>query len=344
MLDGHLEVSGMVYSSDYQIMVSIFCLSYNHEKYIRKALEGFVMQQTKYSFEVVIHDDASTDGSVKIIEEYEKNYPHIIKPIYETKNLYSQGINFFKLCLEKYCRGKYIAFCEGDDYWTDPNKLETQISFMEQHPEFTLTYHSVNYVVDDTIIGNDVTFNQEREVSTDEIIRGGGYFCASPSLVFTRALGIDYPRFRLMAEVADYPLQILAAVRGKVYYFPQIMGCYRKNHPGAWSTLFHQAPSDRVIAYINNEIEWLKELDRETEGKYSDSITYKIVLFKFTLYDLKHLERTEVENSIALIKNVKFKEELVNRFRRVVLRNRFPFLATIYRIVRYKLLGRLRQN
>ena len=323
----------MLKCSENPILVRILCLTYNHEKYIRQALNGFISQQTSYSFEVVIHDDASTDGTVTIIKEYEKKYPHIIKAIYEKKNLYSQGIDFMRLCLEKFCQGKYIAFCEGDDYWIDTHKLDNQISFMEKHPECTLTYHPVNYISNDDIIGNDMNWNEQREVSADEIIHGGGTFCASPSLVFKRIVGVEYPRFRIMADIGDFPLQILSALRGKVYYLPEIMGCYRKNHTGSWTTKLSQ-DKEKAIKHWNTEIAWLEELDKETNGEYHDSIAYRIARCNIELYGLKFLRRTDVERVISLIKSKRDQIELKLRLWLIDLMYRLPFLATIYKEIK----------
>ena len=120
-----------------RVMISIICNTYNHENYIRQTLDGFIAQKTQYSFEVLIHDDASTDGTANIIREYEQKYPKIIKPIYQTENQYSQGINVSGKYQYSRAQGKYLAFCEGDDYWCNPNKLQKQVSFLEQNPGYS---------------------------------------------------------------------------------------------------------------------------------------------------------------------------------------------------------------
>lgn len=311
-------------------LVSILCLTYNHEKYIKQALEGFVKQQTTYRFEVVIHDDASTDGTAKIIKYYEKKYPHLIKAIYQRNNLYRQGINCMKLCLEKYCHGKYIAFCEGDDYWIDINKLETQIDFMERHPECTMTYHPVNYISDGKVVGNDVNWDDLREVSVDEIIHGGGLFCASPSLVFKRSVGVEYPKFRIMADIGDYPLQILAALRGRVFYLPQLMGCYRRNHTGSWSMTIDKV-LEKAIMHWKTEIVWLNELNIETDGRYYNSIIYRIAYCQAELYGLNYIQRNDFEKIINLINDEKDKKDLTSMLRRKALKRSFPYLFKFYK-------------
>lgn len=130
-----------------EIKLSIMCTAYNHEKYIRKTLEGFVSQETNFAFEAIVHDDASTDGTAAIIREYAEKYPDIIKPIYQTVNQYSQNVNIDRDIIKPRTRGEYIAYCEGDDYWTDSYKLQKQVDFLESNPEYSGTTHN-SYFVD----------------------------------------------------------------------------------------------------------------------------------------------------------------------------------------------------
>lgn len=133
-----------------QIVVSVCCLAYNHEPYIQQCLDGFVMQQTNFKYEVLINDDASTDATADIIREYELKYPNIIKPIYQKNNLYSQGVAISATYLYPRAQGKYIAKCEGDDYWTDPHKLQKQVDFLEANPEYSLCCHRYDIYTEDT--------------------------------------------------------------------------------------------------------------------------------------------------------------------------------------------------
>lgn len=129
------------------LMVTIRCITYNHEPYIRQCLEGFVMQKTNFRFEAVVHDDASTDGTAAIIREYAEKYPDIIKPIYETENQYSKHDGSLARIMNSHMHGKYIAICEGDDYWTDPLKLQKQVDFLEANPEYGLVYTNVDFYI-----------------------------------------------------------------------------------------------------------------------------------------------------------------------------------------------------
>lgn len=124
-----------------EIIVSISCLTYNHGPYIRQCLDGFMMQQCDFKFEVLINDDASTDGTQNIIKEYQERYPDIIKPIFQKENQYSKGVRGMN---QKYnfnrAKGKYIAMCEGDDYWIDPLKLQKQVDFLEENSNIKFCY------------------------------------------------------------------------------------------------------------------------------------------------------------------------------------------------------------
>ena len=129
------------------IKVSILCLVYNHEPYLRKCLDGFVNQKCNFEYEVLIHDDASTDKSAEIIREYEQKYPNIIKPIYQTENQYSKGVKISATFQYPRAQGEYLAWCEGDDFWDDVNKLQMQVDFLDQHPEYVGCVHRY-YTVD----------------------------------------------------------------------------------------------------------------------------------------------------------------------------------------------------
>lgn len=133
--------------SNNEPVVSICCITFKHEKYIRECLDGFIMQKTTFPFEVIVHDDASPDKTADIIREYEAKYPDIIKPIYQTENQHSKKIKSLWKHVFPRVRGKYIAICEGDDFWTSPDKLQKQYDFMEANPDYSLCMHG-RYILD----------------------------------------------------------------------------------------------------------------------------------------------------------------------------------------------------
>lgn len=125
-------------------LVVVWCITYNQIDFIRDALNGFLIQKTNFPIEVVVHDDASTDGTTKVVQEYAKKYPELFTPMIETENQWKKGgLKRIIAIMNKYHRrGRYIAFCEGDDYWTDENKLQCQVDFLESHQEYSMCFHS----------------------------------------------------------------------------------------------------------------------------------------------------------------------------------------------------------
>ena len=129
-----------------EIEVSVFCTCYNQENYIRDCLDGCIMQETNFKFEVIVHDDASTDKSPAIIKEYQKKYPNIIKPIIQNENQYSQNVPYMQKFMLPRAKGKYIAFCEGDDFWSDIHKLQIQYNILENNENCNICLHKVKAI------------------------------------------------------------------------------------------------------------------------------------------------------------------------------------------------------
>lgn len=152
------------------ILVSVICLTYNHSYFIKQCLDGFVMQETNFNYEVIIHDDASTDDTQDIIKEYAQKYTDIFVPILQKENQYSKHVQIGSTFIYPICRGKYVAYCEGDDYWTDPLKLQRQVDFLESHPEYVAI--AENGLEVNSVIHKEFPFNTDpsHDVSLEEII------------------------------------------------------------------------------------------------------------------------------------------------------------------------------
>lgn len=229
-----------------EIAVSVLCMVYNHEKYLRKCLDGFVMQKTNFKFEVIVHDDASTDHSTDIIKEYEKKYPNLIKSIYQTENQYSKGVKIMKTFMFPMAKGKYIASCEGDDYWCDENKLQKQYEIMEENPKCHLCVHKVCAVKESGESLNQYYPGFEVNaglLSTERFMEILGVrYPFQTSSYFRRTDDMrEYinnpPKFVQVADVGDVPQMMYLGLLGDVYYLDEVMSCYRKNSMGSWSSI-----------------------------------------------------------------------------------------------------------
>lgn len=274
--------------SEENILVSIICNTYNQEDYIADALESFIMQKTNFKFEILVHDDASTDRTADIVREYEKKYPELIKPIYQTENQYSQRNGMIAKLQYGRAEGKYLAFCEGDDYWTDEHKLQKQADFMEAHPEYSLCVHSAS-VID----GSSGEFMYEikvsdtdRDMTVDEIIMRWGFELPTNSMMYRRKLRDDYPAFLLKAPVGDYPLTMYLSFCGKVRYMSDNMSSYRYMAKGSWSTRLMAESEEswrRRIDLLTGFVDMLNKVDEYTEFKYHNTIKLRIVEYNIDM-------------------------------------------------------------
>lgn len=224
-------------------LVSIRCITYNHEPFIRQCLEGFVMQQTNFPFEAIVHDDASTDGTAAIIREYAEKYPDIIKPIYETENQYSKHDGSLRKIMDAHMRGKYIAICEGDDYWIDPLKLQKQVDFMESHIDYGLVHtnfafyienEQLEYVDEQQCLFNCKLNESSRTQIMKDILNGNKYRITTATIMYRNSLYNDVilknpllfsPHFLM----GDTQLWIGLIAVSNVYYFKEVMAVYRKH-------------------------------------------------------------------------------------------------------------------
>jgi glycosyltransferase involved in cell wall biosynthesis len=209
-------------------LVSVCCLTYNHSKYIRDAINGFLIQKTDFPIEILIHDDASTDGTADIIREYEAKYPDLIFPIYQTENQHFKGNKPGKINRDR-AKGKYIAICEGDDFWTDPLKLQKQVDFLESNIDYGLVY--TRYKI-----------REEQKLKPDIIFKSTGHsgdvlldlirknFIATLTVCFRKDLLEKIDTDEIYFEkfiMTDYPIWIQMAKISKIYFLDEITSTYR---------------------------------------------------------------------------------------------------------------------
>ena len=220
-----------------EVLVSISCITYNHSAYIRQCLDGMLMQQTTFDFEILIHDDCSTDGTDDIIREYASKYPQIIKPLFEEENQYQQGkpIGTVVWNLPR-AKGKYIAICEGDDYWTDPLKLQKQVDFMEANPEFSLCFHKVKTLIQETGELKNEFIVRDMPGKSNIVDLAKGNYIHTPSVLYRKEC-LDVKSYYNMVPCipSDYVTWMLLAENGYIYKFNEAMAVYRYGG-GTWES------------------------------------------------------------------------------------------------------------
>ena len=255
-------------------LVTVFCLAYNHEKYIRTTFEGFVKQKTSFKFKVLVHDDASTDSTPDIIREYMEKYPDMFEAILQDENKYQQGIDIEDKYLLPKIDTKYVAACECDDYWTDPNKLQMQVEYMEKHPECSLCVHDTEKIFENGR-STGKSFNpsrKEKDYTFKDIALSepSAYFHFSSLMWRNDTFRQKNPAFE-MKGIGDYPMALYFAYIGYIHYIPKIMSCYRLNSIGSWSSMMDSDNSKKVTQH-KNIIKGFKSIDEYTKHKYSPVI------------------------------------------------------------------------
>lgn len=216
--------------------VSILCVTYNQEKYIGQTLDSFLMQKTDFPFEVIIHDDASTDKTIDIIRTYAKEHPAVFRPLLEKENQYSQGKDDFVKDMLVMAEGTYIAECEGDDFWTDPEKLQRQVDFLDKHPDYNVCFHPVRVFFENNEEPDSIypDPDQRRKFTVSELLRGN--FIQSNSVVYRRRK--SYDDFALKIMPFDWYTHLYHAGDGKIGFINRTMSAYRRHAGGVWWTSY----------------------------------------------------------------------------------------------------------
>lgn len=256
-------------------VVSICCITYNHESFIKDALEGFLIQETDFPFEILVHDDASTDETANIIREYEKKYPNLIKPIYQTENQYSKVVTVNATFNYPRVKGEYVAICEGDDFWTCKDKLHLQIAQLKSNPGFKMSFHLASRMDDQSKdkveIGN--YKNQFGVVCTEDIIEKKYGQIPTASTVFSADIIpviADFMKKNSLSVGDIYVHFFSAHLGGGALFLKKNMSIYRVNVLGSWSSSFADS-SDFKLQHIISRAKAYSLLNNFTKGRYSNS-------------------------------------------------------------------------
>ena len=302
------EIIALWKSSDFPL-VSIRCITYNHASYIAQCLEGFLSQETNFPFEIVVHDDASTDDTANIVKKYESEYPKIIKGIYETENQYSKHDDSIDRIMNAYMRGKYIALCEGDDYWCYPHKLQEQVDFLECNSDYSACTHNtllLNMKKNKELVRYST---EDADLGLEDILERNGWHTSS--LVCKSDFLINRPSFCFaQKDVGDFPLSVYLGIRGKVKRFGKVMSVYRFCVPGSWQSRIGQNRMKCMDNY-SGQIKMLNMANDYSEGKYEKlfknaikRVSYKKLKLLRDVEKMRSAEFREFWNKEPMLKKI----------------------------------------
>lgn len=270
--------------------VSILCVTFNQSKFIKQTLDGFLRQKTNFPFEIIIHDDASTDGTTEIVRSYVKKYPDIIKPTYEKENQYSQrNFEFIKDMYVTHAQGQYIATCEGDDYWTDANKLQMQVDFLDKNLDFAVCFHPTRVVFEnsdekDSIfpkVRNTDQFTVENLIITN--------FMQTSSVLYRKKK--DYKDMFADAMPGDWYTHLYHAQQGKIGFINKVMSVYRRHDGGVWWTA-HNKKDEFWIRYGVAHIQTYNEIYRIYGQQYSRAIYRAVSNIYDAIFNMSDVEKS----------------------------------------------------
>jgi glycosyltransferase involved in cell wall biosynthesis len=260
------------------LFLAVWMVTYDHEKYIAQAIESVINQKTTFPIRLYIGEDCSTDRTKEICIYYKNKFPHLIELIFTAENNMSQNSkNVYETCFKS--GAKYIALLEGDDYWTDPYKLQKQVDFLESNPDFVICYHDVEKIFDDDCVDAEVIAKEDNRSEISDIYDlAEGNFIYTPSCVFRNILD-PLPDWFFESAIGDWLLYLLLTEHGgKIYHIKEKMAAYRIHNGGFFST--------------NNSMDYSKQYkinkrladQLETQIKYFNSNTSITSAFKRKLF------------------------------------------------------------
>lgn len=308
-------------------MVSIVCHTYNHVDYIENALDGFLMQKTQFPFEIIIHDDASSDGTTRIVEKYAKAYPNIVLPIIQTQNQYSKGVKPSTITFPL-AKGKYIAMCEGDDYWVNANKLMIQVNAMLRHPNIGISIHPA-YRLDmhsSTVIDDFLKGNCEQIFTIEKCVESQNQYAPTASYLFEKREALSLPQWYFTSKdlpFGDYFIETIIGRNG-ILYLPDIRSVYRRNVIGSYTDRTAKLSEHYLINRMKTVIKYTNKLHDYSEIPPESILKRKkhiIKDYQSTAINRKSLSMLKKINNFAQSSNIE--SNMLNTY---ILNNRIGFI------------------
>lgn len=295
--------------------ISVLCITYNQEKYVKQMLDSIVNQVTNFPIEIIIGDDCSNDKTVSIIKEYEKKYSKLIKPIYRSKNIGAME-NLKDIFIR--AKGKYISLCEGDDYFIANNKLQIQYDFLNRHPKYSLCFHPVNVIFENKEEKNFIYPDPNRlyKFSLTELLKWN--YIQTNSVLYRNLY--NYTDIPTNILPGDWYLHLYHAKYGKIGYIKKIMSVYRKHSGGLWWNSKYDINNLLIkngIKQIGLYFEIIKLFNKTDTNYVDDNVDY--ILKKFL--EIDNNLKTNLFNNSALKYPTEMMQFFIRRYKNLNLNN-----------------------
>lgn len=273
-------------------VVSVVCITYNQEDYISSALDGFLKQKTDFPFEVLVHDDASTDRTAQIVKSYERKYPKIVKGVYEKKNQYSQGRDILLDIMLPKISGQYVATCEGDDYWESANKLQRSFDYLSTHPKCSMVSHPTDmYVGESTerrhyspaFLNRGGVLRSATLIIHNDLIHTSSHFYRKTFL--TKNLSM-FQRMEKLGVVYDVVYVMMAVTEGYVYLLSNVFSVYRYRAKNSWSLMVADN-DEKLIEATKVQYYCAKLINRYRKYQYNEAFLERNRRAAFEVYKLR---------------------------------------------------------
>ena len=283
--------------------VSVCLITYKHEAYLETCLESIITQQINFPIEILIGEDHSPDQTASIVEKYALQYPHLIKAYIRPKNVGSK-INFVHCFLE--CRGEYIVHIEGDDYWTDTQKLQRQVDFLDQNPQASACFHNATIIYEDGSGRNPEIINPPNQKkwiqSGDFLVEKETWFMATASVMMRKKLVKTLPEWFLDSKSGDIPLYVILAEQGEIAYLENNMSVYRKNEGGLSYT-----DSTSSELFLKNRIFMYARINEHTKFKFDPQIRQILFEYKLMLINSSKNQKNAWRKAFYFLKAMTYK-------------------------------------
>jgi glycosyltransferase involved in cell wall biosynthesis len=318
-------------------LVSISLVVFNQEDYLRQAIESCLMQNVEFNYEIIIHDDKSTDNSAKIIQEFAINYPEMIVPIIQTENQFSKGTEIISKYIVPKAKGKYIAFLEADDFWDDPQKLQNQTDFMETHPNVSMCFTATKRFKATNPEKYKIKRYRNRDsvVSPEDVILIGGPLVDMCSVMTKSSVFANIPDWYYSSRMWDNTVPLLSTIHGEIQYLNVVTAAYRENTPGSY-TQNNKIYNEKRINHIRTTLTLLESFNRSTNFAYQKYVNRKMNVISNGLLLLIDPEADDfIKYYSQLTPGLKLEYKIFKFIRNYQLWKKYRYLLSYFRKIKY---------